>query len=102
MTKYRVEVDEYKNIRWYKWETNEFHREDGPAVEYADGNKYWWLNDKLHREDGPAIECANGNKSWHLNGEYLSESEWNKRVNADNHEGKTVEVDGTEYELKRK
>jgi len=22
------------------------HREDGPAVEYADGSKYWWLNGK--------------------------------------------------------
>ncbi len=33
-----------------------------------DGNKYWYLNDKLHREDGPAIEYANGNKSWYING----------------------------------
>ena len=36
------------------------HREDGPAIEYANGNKHWYLNGKLHREDGPAIENANG------------------------------------------
>ena len=26
------------------------------------GNKWWYLNDKLHRENGPAAEYANGNK----------------------------------------
>jgi hypothetical protein len=31
------------------------------------GNKRWYINYKLHREDGPAIEHANGSKSWHLN-----------------------------------
>jgi len=28
-----------------------FHREDGPAIEYTDGNKYWWLDDKLVSEE---------------------------------------------------
>ena len=27
----------------------------------------WWLNGKLHREDGPAVEWPNGNKEWWLN-----------------------------------
>ena len=45
------------------------HREDGPAVEYASGNKSWYLNDKVHRTDGPAIERADGSKEWWLNGE---------------------------------
>jgi hypothetical protein len=44
------------------------HREDGPAIEYADGSKAWWLNGNRHREDGPAIEDANGFKAWWLNG----------------------------------
>lgn len=35
----------------------------------------WKLNDKLHREDGPAIECANGDRSWYLNGEKMTEEE---------------------------
>ena len=29
---------------------------------YPNGDKYWCLNGKLHREDGPAIEWANGDK----------------------------------------
>jgi hypothetical protein len=44
------------------------HREDGPAIEYADGSKEWYLNGKRHREDGPAIEYADGSKEWYLNG----------------------------------
>ena len=35
------------------------------------------MTDKLHREDGPAIECANGDKEWYLNGVKLSEEEFN-------------------------
>ncbi len=50
-------------------EMNIPHREDGPAVECADGHKLWFLNGLLHREDGPAIEWANGTKDWYLNGE---------------------------------
>jgi hypothetical protein len=52
----------------YRNENNELHREDGPAVEYRNGDKCWWLNGKLHREDGPAIQCASGRKEWYLNG----------------------------------
>jgi len=28
-------------------------------------------NGELHREDGPAIEDANGNKSWYYNGQKI-------------------------------
>ena len=45
------------------------HREDGPAIEWANGSKAWYLNDKRHREDGPAIEWADGQKEWYLNGD---------------------------------
>jgi len=45
------------------------HREDGPAVEYANGDKVWYINGQCHREDGPAIEWAYGGKEWHINGE---------------------------------
>ena len=31
-------------------------------VIFPNGTKYWYLNGKFHREDGPAIECANGTK----------------------------------------
>ena len=57
------------------------HREDGPAVEYANGDKSWFINGKLHREDGPAIEYACGDKSWYLNGKRLTEEEFDARMN---------------------
>jgi len=42
------------------------HRENGPAMEYADGYKAWYLDGKRHRVDGPAIENANGDSSWYV------------------------------------
>ena len=52
----------------YRLPNGQFHREDGPAIEHADGSKAWYLNGKLHRDDGPAVEWANGYKEWCLNG----------------------------------
>ena len=43
------------------------HREDGPAVVYADGDKSWYFNGKRHRMDGPAIEWNNNSKIWYIN-----------------------------------
>ena len=37
-----------------------------------DGTKYWSLNDKFHREDGPAVEWPNGEKDWYLKGNKVS------------------------------
>lgn len=42
----------------------QLHRDDGPAIEYADGSKAWYRNDELHREDGPAIEYSDGTGEW--------------------------------------
>ena len=64
----------YNNIKTnifgtkYYYANNELHREDGPAVEYSNGEKQWYKNGKLHREDGPAIEYANDDKFWYKNG----------------------------------
>ena len=41
----------------------------------AKGTKFWSLNGKRHREDGPAIEWADGDKSWCLKGKILTEAE---------------------------
>jgi hypothetical protein len=57
------------------------HREDGPAFEYANDGNAWYINGKLHREDGPAIEYANGGNAWYINGEELTEKEFNTRMN---------------------
>ena len=60
---------------YYKDEDGEFwylngkwHREDGPAIIYEDGQLEWWVNGKPHREDGPAIIRADGYQLWYLNG----------------------------------
>jgi hypothetical protein len=67
------------HIEWYL--NGKRHRDHGPAVEHANGDKVWYLNGELHRQarhrlkldskcdpDGPAIECTNGDKVWYLNG----------------------------------
>lgn len=61
-------VDDNGEVRYYKEGTATLHREDGPAIEYADGSKSWYLNGKLHREDGPAVLSQFGGKLWYQNG----------------------------------
>jgi hypothetical protein len=58
---------EYANGDKHWYINNLHHREDGPAIEYSNGDKCWYINDKLHREDGPAIEHL-GTKYWYING----------------------------------
>ena len=48
----------------YRNEKGQYHREDGPAIEFINGSKEWYLNGQLHRLDGPAIEYRDGNKYW--------------------------------------
>lgn len=54
---------------------NNFHREDGPAIEYAVGHKSWYQHGYLHREDGPAIESINGYEFWYLKDKLVSETD---------------------------
>jgi len=67
-----IEINEkgYKNYFKDKKKTI-LHREDGPAVEHADGYRAWWLNDKLHRLDGPAVEYSSGGKGWFVNDVFI-------------------------------
>ena len=119
MKTYRVTVDNNGTKRWYNeqgqlhrengpaiewaegiksWYINgQRHREDGPAIEWASGDKYWYINDQRHRENGPAIEYASGDKYWYLNGEELTEAEFNARTKSC--DGKVVEIDGKKYKL---
>ena len=72
--KYYVTVDEKGTVRWYKdTKCNILHRENGPAVEYADGTKFWFQNGQKHRTDGPANEWADGTTEWYIDGVYISE-----------------------------
>jgi len=65
-----------------RWKVNGYyHRIDGPAVIFSDGDKYWYINGQNHRLDGPAVERANGSRDWYLYGEYFWKvQDWEKRV----------------------
>jgi hypothetical protein len=59
---------EYTSGDKFYYQNGQQHRTDGPAIERADGGKFWYLNGQSHRIDGPAMECANGDKYWYQNG----------------------------------
>jgi hypothetical protein len=63
----------------------ELHREDGPAIEWADGDKWWWADGKRHRLDGPAIEYGNNNKSWWVDDKHLTEEQFNNHPKVQNY-----------------
>jgi hypothetical protein len=67
MIEYTVKVEDNGDRWWYL--NGNLHREDGPAIEYADGTRCWYLNGKRHRIDGPAFEHADGSRYWYLDGE---------------------------------
>jgi len=49
------EIDKFGTKYWYK-EDGSLHRDDGPAIEYLNGDMSWYKHGKLHRENGPAID----------------------------------------------
>lgn len=62
---------------YYKY--GKFHREDGPALEWWDGEKAWWVNGERHRTDGPAIIWSSGGVEWWVNDQwYRTFDEWIK------------------------
>jgi hypothetical protein len=62
-----MEIDVW-GIKSWKNKEDKFHRLDGPAKEWPNGNKEWYKDGKLHRLDGPAKEWPNGRKGWFKNG----------------------------------
>ena len=55
---------------WFK--EGNYHREDGPAVEYPDGTKRWYKEGELHRLDGPAIVYPDGTEFWYIEDNFYS------------------------------
>lgn len=51
------------------------HREDGPAVEYFNGDESWMINNVYHRLGGPAI-IRTGEYGWYIDGENMSFNEY--------------------------
>ncbi len=61
----------------YYWnEQGQFHREDGPAIEWQNKTKSWYLNGLRHRIDGPAVEFVNGDKYYFIIGKEYSYEDW--------------------------
>ena len=73
MKTYKVTVDDYGTKCWYN-EQGQRHREDGHAIEWADGAKEWYINVKK-----------------------LTEAEFNTRTKSC--DGRVVEIDGKKYKL---
>jgi len=98
MTIYTVKVHDTGDTEWLL--DGKRHRTNGPAIEYADGNKFWYVDGKQHRVDGPAIEWADGSKSWYLDGKRLTQAQWLEAVKPKpSCVGKMVEIDGVKYRL---
>ena len=47
------------------------------------GTKHWYFKGQYHREDGPAIEWPDGSKYWCLNGEEVTWKEVFRNANGD-------------------
>lgn len=78
-----LKISEYGNKTW--WLHGQWHREDGPAVEWLSGTKEWYVNGNCHRVDGPAVEWASGKASgkaveWWLDGCLMDFQEWKQEV----------------------
>lgn len=61
-------TDDYGTTTYFNAD-GEFHREDGPAIERANGSRHWFRNGERHREDGPAVERPSGTREWWQNGQ---------------------------------
>ena len=42
-------IDEHGNTRYYN-EQGQLHREDGPAIEWANGEKQYWIHGEFIKE----------------------------------------------------
>ena len=62
------------------WQNGQRHCIGGPAVELSDGHREWWQNDQRHRIDGPAIVCKSGHTEWWLNGTPYTKQDHHKQL----------------------
>ena len=62
-----LEIDELGNKFW-KNKLGQFHRLDGPAVDWRSGTREWYVFGERHRLDGPAIEYDDGSRVWYKKG----------------------------------
>lgn len=68
-----LHIDKHGHKYWYQ--DDEFHRLDGPAIEWTDGEKWYYVNGKRHHRDGPAVIYPDGEK-WFINDKELTKKEF--------------------------
>lgn len=66
----------HTRVEYYN-DKGQLHREDGPAIEYDNGDFMYFINGQLHRKDGPAIKM-NDNESFIVNGKFINKKQYNK------------------------
>lgn len=44
----KKDITKYRTV--YRNDENQFHRLDGPAIEWIDGTKFWYINGKYYTE----------------------------------------------------
>jgi len=72
------------------------------TVEVTKDSTSWYKEGTsiLHRLDGPAIEWANGDKYWYKEGKCYTEKDFLKKMSpSPTCDGKVVEIDGKKYKL---
>jgi len=62
-----IRADYDSHTIWFN-DKKQYHREDGPAIEWKNGRKEWFYKGRLHRGDGPAVEQPNGKNEWYYLG----------------------------------
>lgn len=74
-------MQEYPDgVRAWRNAAGQYHRLEGPAIEWPGGAYEWWRDGVPHREDGPAVADPEGGlKIWFLDGVELTEEEFNAR-----------------------
>jgi hypothetical protein len=86
---------------WFQ--NNVYHRTDGPAIVYANGDKVWCRFGVRHRDDGPAVERADGTKEWWVVGIKFTEEQFHnikkKSGEPTATTNRVVEIDGKKYKL---
>jgi len=76
----KMYINKY-GTKTYTNSKGQYHRIDGPAIEYVDGSKYWYKDGLYHRTDGPAWEYTNGKKYWNILDKHLKEKDFNSWIN---------------------
>lgn len=66
----------HTRVEYYN-DKNQLHREDGPAIEYDNGDFMYFINGNLHRTDGPAMKM-NNNETYIVNGRFINKNQYNK------------------------